>query len=133
MKRFLSLVALFFLALPALAALGPRPIEELVEHSDHVWVGTVGKVKTEVLRSKNGTDYLYQWSFPIEKIEKGSFETGTVVTVECRQAGKRPRGWAGPQGQNDVPSEGIKARLYVKESKGKFRLLEPNGWELIVE
>ena len=127
MKRILLLLAI--VAFPALAALPPQSPEDLLQQADHVWVGKVLKVERRTVLVSGGTDRLFELKFHIDDSEKGSQSEGTTVTVECRQTGRRLMGWAGPQGQDEIPDQDSTVRLYVTESKGRFSLLEPNGWE----
>jgi hypothetical protein len=55
------------------------------------------------------------------------------MIARCWQPARRPRGWAGSQGQNVTPVQNATVRCYLKaaDQKGEFELLVPNGLELI--
>ena len=114
----------------AFAALPPLSPKMLDNAANLVAEGTVEKVEHKVVDVEGGNDLQYSAVLELEKLEKGPVFAGAkTITVRFRRTGKRPPGWAGPQGQNSVPAVGERIRVYARlGSDGFFHLLEPNGW-----
>ena len=124
------LTSVTFLSLATWAALPPLSPEEQRAGAEHVLVGQVNNVRSRSVEVANGTDRLFDLNFRVDDREKGTFRAGLTLTLKCRQTESRPQGWAGPQGQNEIPAEGSRIRVFVRESPGgELQLLEPNGWE----
>ncbi len=116
------------LTLIASAALPPLSDEERFNQSTDIVVGEVRAVKSKEEKVKQGTDWNYTAEVVVQSIVKGPIKPGDVIKVQFDKTGKRPMGWAGPQGQNEVLKEGTRARLYMTKDIGYYRLLVPNGW-----
>lgn len=127
-KAILCLTLLVSLALIARAALPPQSQEELSQQSTDIVLATVMNVKSSVQEVPGGDDRLFELNIRVDDVKKGSLRPGLTLTVIARQTGQRPEGWAGPQGQNEIPAEKSRVRLYLREDKNQFFLLEPNGW-----
>lgn len=120
---------LFLLTLPAWAALPPQSQEDLTESSEVIVRAEVVSVKKKMKMRKNGYDHQYTLKLLVKDWLKGE-PNGDELTALCEQTAARPNGWAGPQGQNDVPSPGERGTFYLRRgSDGALYLLEPNGWE----
>lgn len=123
------LLLLFLLTTPIWAALRPQSPEELTQRADEVLIGEVLSIKSSTVRVSRGRDTVYRIELRVDKAEKGSHTAGKVVKLECRKTLRRPVGWAGPQGQNEIPEKGQIIKAYLSKSpKGDLKLLEPNGW-----
>ncbi len=121
---------LVLLTLAAWSALPPLSPEEQRAQADHVLLGQVNNVGSRSIEVANGTDRQVNLNFRVDDREKGSYRAGLTLTLKCRQTERRPAGWAGPQGQNEIPPEGSRIRAFVRETpSGELELLEPNGWE----
>lgn len=130
--RRVILLLLLGLALPALCALPPLSSKELKKESKHIVIGYVQSVTETVVAASDGKDTLYKLEVKIQKRLKGSLKSGSIVTIECRQTKERPDGWAGPQGQNEIPELGTFVQLFIRDTAdGRLELLEPNGWEKV--
>ncbi len=120
MKPFLSLLLLFCLARIAWGALPPLTQQELDEGSTDIVVATVLNVKTGIQEVPGGDDRVYELSIRVEEVRKGTLRAGLTLPVIARQTGRRPEGWAGPQGQNEIPGEKSNVRLYLREEQNRF-------------
>ena len=134
------------------AAVPPLSNKNLKLEADYIVIGKVisvlkGEVKTEL-----GSDYHYTAIVQIEGLESefplmppmlpdgtlptrssGEPKAGSQIKIQYWKAGQRPHGWTGPQGQNSNLETKIKVRLFIKkDSEGGLHLLQPNGWQLIV-
>lgn len=125
-----SLVGLLVLALMlvARAALPPLSPEELKEQATDIVLVTVMNVQESVEDVPGGNDHVYRLNVRVDDAKKGSLRSGLTITVECKKTGQRPPGWAGPQGQNEIPAEKARVKMYLREQDNRFFLLEPNGW-----
>lgn len=119
------ILLLFLLTAPAWAALPPQSGEDLASSASYVFEGEVVSVTSEVKKVRNGTNRHYRVKVRISKWIKGSITVENPVLIFCKTTESRPPGWAGPQGQNDVPAKGDVGVFYVSDG---FKLLEPNGW-----
>lgn len=126
MRTWLLILAL---TLTAWAALPPLSDEERFNKSTDIVIGEVRSVKVREEKVKNGTDFNYTAQVVVQSRVKGPLNAGDVINVQFDKTGKRPLGWAGPQGQNEVLTEGTRARLFMTKDIGFYRLLHPNGWE----
>jgi len=132
MKRFLIFGLLLAVVLPAWAALGPLTPEELHERADHVLLGQVNNVSCKEVEVDGGLDRVYRLNFRVDERIKGSLRSGLTLPIQCRQTAERPAGWTGRQGQNEIPAEDQKVRVFVRETpEGIYELLEPNGWQAL--
>jgi hypothetical protein len=135
----MSLRALRHLVVPlnavilmALPPLNPKLREAA---ANVVFVGTVEKLDSHEVKVEHGTDTLFVGQLKITKVEKALLSGTTDKTAEFhfRRTGKRPSGWAGPQGQNGVPALHETIRIFGRyaQPSGELQLLEPNGWEIV--
>ncbi len=122
---FLLFLALFGVSWAALPPLSP---ERLLDDSSDVVVGDVVEVRTWTERVKYGRDNFSVALVRIESVEKGKLQPGVLIEAHFRQTESRSKGWAGPQGQNEILKKGERARLYLRKVDGVYKLLEPNGW-----
>lgn len=131
--KFLKMPLLLFFFLfcgsSAWAALPPLDSQEQRNEAAEVVVGTVMNVKSELEEVGNGKDRVYKVSFRVDGVEKGRLRSGLLITVRFRRTAERPKGWAGPQGQNEPLVEDAKVRLFLRDGDSEFWLLTPNGWE----
>ena len=126
MRYFLLLLLLM---LPVWAAVPPLSSEERTEDADLIVVGLVEKIETRAVELDYGKNTVYELDVLVRKVEKGKM-TGQRLLVTCWQPLERPAGWAGPQGQNEIPSQDAVIRLYLRDAgEGAYEILEPNGWE----
>ncbi|HSI32305.1 MAG: hypothetical protein ACAI43_03485 [Phycisphaerae bacterium] len=120
------------LAFPVLAAIPPQRPDDLQKNATHIVAGKVVAVyATEVPLDREGmTNRLYAIEVTVTKAEKGEgLAEGKVVFAKCWTPAKRPRGWAGGQGQNKVPAAGETGKLYLaQQADGTYTVLSPNGW-----
>ncbi len=117
---------LFLLLLaPAWAALPPQSSDELAEQAAFVIEGEVVSVDSKLKPVKNGTNRHYTLQVKVTRWIKGEAKVTNPVNIFCKTTEYRPNGWAGPQGQNEVPEKGEKGTFYLSNG---FKLLEPNGW-----
>jgi hypothetical protein len=116
---------------PAWAALPPLSEQDRAERATEIVEGTVLNIKRREIPVKAGTNWDYDLNFRVEKAVKGSLRSGLLIQVKLRQTGKRPEGWAGGQGQNEIPAEDQKVRFFLNRDQDRFKALEPNGWEAI--
>ena len=129
MERLIIIFLLLFVA-PAWAALPPLSPEELSRSAEVVVEGSVVEVTSQRVQVKNGSDLHYTVVLKISKWVKGGSLKSETLSVFCRSTATRPVGWAGPSGQNDVPSKGDRGRFFLRlPASGIPRLLEPNGWK----
>lgn len=126
--RRLSFLLFFALFSASWAALPPQSPEDLLGNSSDVVVGTVVEVRTWTERVKYGRDNFSVALVRIESVEKGKLQPGVLIEAHFRQTESRSKGWAGPQGQNEILEKGERARLYLQKVDGVYKLLEPNGW-----
>lgn len=129
MKRSLLILLCLALTLAARAALPPLSAEERRDQASEIVSGTIMNVKETVQEVPGGDDRVYQLNVRVDEVKKGMLRPGLTITAICHQTGRRPEGWAGPQGQNEIPAEKSKVRLFMREQDNQFFLLEPNGWE----
>lgn len=120
------------LAAGALAAVPPLPRERLLERASLVATGRVVSVKVERVTGEPGfVDSVYTIELAVDRVEKGDGAlAGTTITARTWQPAERPRGWAGPQGQNVTPVESARVRCFLTgPDKAGYELLLPNGLE----
>ena len=130
----LAFAAAVWVTLPALAAIPPQKPEMLKDNATHIVVGKVqGVYSTEVMKKAEFVDRHYVIEVEVTAVEKGEgVQAQKVIYVKAWKPAGRPRGWAGPQGQNVIPAAGDTGRLYVTRAEdGTFTLLTPNGWEAV--
>ncbi len=125
------IVAGLLACVPAWAAIPPLSEQDREVRATEIVEGTVLNVKRREIPVKAGTNWDYDLNFRVEKAIKGSLRSGLLIPVKLRQTGKRPEGWAGGQGQNEIPSEDQRVRFFLHNDQGRFEALEPNGWEAI--
>jgi len=126
------LLAGALLAAGALAAVPPLPRERLLERASLVATGRIVSVNVERVTAEPGfVDSVYTIELAVDRVEKGdSALAGTTVTARTWQPAERPRGWAGPQGQNVTPAQGARVRCFLTgPDKAAYELLTPNGLE----
>lgn len=128
MRRLFLLILL--LAVPVFAALPPQSSEDLARQANVIVKAEVTVVSSRIQLVSSGYDRIYTLTLRILAVEKGSIGGKKEMKVVCRQTGERLTGWAGPQGQNDVPEKSDIGLFYLrKPASGALRLLEPNGWK----
>jgi hypothetical protein len=127
MRRFLILIMM--LAIPCFAALPPQSPEERAESAEIIVEAQVLGVSSKKKIVKNGYNIHYTLRLKVLDVRKGKLGPQKEIEVFCKTTGYRPKGWAGPQGQNDIPDEKIIGLFYLRHSSQGWSLLEPNGWE----
>lgn len=128
MKKLLLAPMVLALMLVARAALPPLSPQELENQATDIVLVTVMNVTESVEDVSGGNDHVYKLNVRVDDAKKGTLRSGLTLTVECRKTGERPQGWAGPQGQNEIPAEKARVKMYLREQDNRFFLLEPNGW-----
>lgn len=133
MNRWFFLISLLALccAGPAWAALPPLDDSERHQSSDEVFRGEIRAIYTRKRKkSDDFSDSEMLLEILVENVEKGKFQSGATVYIQCWTADQRPEAWVGDGGQRPRPREGDRGLFYVEESgPGVFRLLHPNGWD----
>ncbi len=130
MKKILGLAIL--LSFTATAALPPLSEQKRAECSTDILTGVVNSMtKTEVEVAEGAINDVYQVHMSIDSVEKGHFEIGAEVKFSFWKANKRPQGWAGPSGQYGAFTESTRIRAYLINDDADFRLLEPNGFDVL--
>jgi hypothetical protein len=131
-------------------AVPPLSTQQLNNMSAYIVVGTVTRIEKSEVQVKFGTNNHYKVLIKVERLEskrsdlpvsKGQFSQvttsprpGSTIEVHYWKVGKRQGGWSGSQGQNVHLKEGMTAKLFMrKNEKGEFHLLQPNGWQPIVQ
>lgn len=128
----LALPMMLICPCPSRAALPPLSGEHRQQNSNAIVTATVISLETNKVGVKiGGYDILTTAKVKVETVEKGEIQPGKTIEVHYRQTGKRPKGWAGPQGQNQALTEGATVRLYLDQTFGAYHLLSPNGWDAI--
>ena len=122
-----SILSILILAVP------PQSPEALRKGADVIVVGRVSKVDATLKQSNpEYADTVYAISLDLTKSEKGDVKRGTSILAMTFKPATRPRGWAGPQGQNDVPAAGAIIRAYLRKTgDDAYEFLLPNGLEVI--
>ena len=138
----MRLISCWMLSCLLWAALPPLSEEARSEGAKHVFEGVVHNMRANLTTRGNFLD-IQDWNYTADiftdRVLKGDLREKTSVEVVFWHPARRPRGWAGPQGQNEIPYLGNKGIFYVYEEgttvigPGPLRLLEPNGWELLEE
>lgn len=116
-----------------MAALPPQSSDDLARGATLIVEGQVLQVDSERKFLTNGYDWHYTVRLRVSGVTKGDLKGAKELDFFCRQTGKRLQGWAGPQGQNDLPSVGNKGTFYLRWGKNGYQLLEPNGWTLVTQ
>ncbi len=129
MRQVVTILLFLSLMLVARGALPPLSPQERNDQASDIVVATVMNVKQKVDEVQGGDDIIFELSIRVDDAKKGMLRPGLTLKVLCRQTGRRPEGWAGPQGQNEIPPQKSKVRLFLREHENQFFLLEPNGWE----
>lgn len=122
----LALAAMVTLALFAVPPLSP---EALKNSSDVIVVGRVVNV-TEATKSTSPgyADTVYSITLEVTASEKGGAKVGSTLEATTYRPAERPQGWAGPQGQHEIPAKGDSIRGYLRKSAGtQLEFLLPNG------
>lgn len=124
-------VLLFLLAAPAWAALPPLDDVDRESESSEIFRGEILAIYTrERVLDEDRTDTEMLLEIEVESTKRGVFTPGQVVLVKCWQPERRPRGWVGDGGQRPSPTIGARGVFYAKETqKGRYSLLNPNGWD----
>lgn len=122
-------LALALSLLPVWAALPPRSPEQLQESAEIVVEGRVTNLKKTTVQVKGGTDTQFTMDVSVNAVKKGDLKPHVIIPVVMRQTRTRTQGWAGPQGQNDIPAELQFVRMFLVRSGDHYQPLEPNGWE----
>ena len=135
-RTVLAGLLLASLTLPTVAELPPIPAERRLAQAGFIVEGEVLSVthtdnplprKSEARGRFVNRNYTAQ--VRILKVEKGDgLEVGQTVSIRYWKAQERPRGWAGPGGQYQLPNTGQRIRAYLGSSN-EHNLLNPNGWE----
>lgn len=120
------------LASAILAAVPPLSRERMTEQSSLVAVGRIAAVNIErITGTPEFVDSIYSIDLLVERVEKGDPSlAGKTIKARTWQPAERPRGWAGPQGQNVTPQKGSRVRCHLTGPQGDtYELLVPNGLE----
>lgn len=125
----LALLAAFLLATTALAEVPLLTPAEMQKQAGHIVTGKVANVySTERARDASYVDTLYALEVVVSGIEKGEgIAVEQVIFVKAWQMKKRPRGWAGPSGQDVIPKRGQTVKLFLTGKEGNYDALSPNG------
>lgn len=115
------------------AAIPPLQPAQRVAQSDIVVQVKIVAIVAKVVANDPGHNDDYMAKVLVEKSVKGKARRGQMLTVHYWHLRDRPRGWAGPVGQNVLPQAGQHGTLFLKRGASAgapFELLQPNGWEL---
>jgi len=118
------------------AAVPPLSPEELKASASNIVIGEVRNVYvTERTLRKEFTDRLYVLEVLPKEVVKGkALSSGRLIYARTWRPSSRPPGWAGPQGQNEIPERGKRVRLYLaRDKEGGWDVLTPNGVEQLPE
>lgn len=119
----------FLLMLALLMALPPLSPPEREKQAVIIATGTVVSQTEKIETVDKGTNTVYTVQFAPDRTLKGKAPSNLTFTYW--RTGKRPQGWAGPQGQNSALSKGQKATVFLQGDEKGYRLLEPNGWDAV--
>ena len=114
------------------SALPPLPDSTRTFSASHVFTGVVGRAQEVQVTVDHGTDIQHFASILVDEVKTTAnpraVRKGEEVTVEYRRTHERPRGWAGPQGQNLVMAIGQRVKAFADAD---YRLLTPNGFDVL--
>jgi hypothetical protein len=129
MKQWTFLCLLLLGVGLAWAALPPLSDEERTQQSSHIVEGTVVNVSSTEVAVSGGVDREYRLNVRVNNQLKGTLPANQAISVVLRQTARRPAGWTGPQGQNEIPVQGQSVRFFLQAQQKDYRALEPNGWQ----
>jgi hypothetical protein len=52
---------------------------------------------------------------------------GDTITAKAWHSKERPKFWAGPSGNYEIPKEGDTVKFYLNHENGELSVLTPNG------
>lgn len=114
-------------------AIPPLSKDELRMMANIVVIGTVTSISHEEVEADNGTDHMY--TAQVTSVREDGEDDSDVedeITVVYWQVGERPIGWTGSTGQYSALPINQEIRLYLgRQGRDGYRLLEPNGWEIV--
>jgi len=118
-----------------LFAIPPLSPGELKSESDLVVVGKISKMAMRIDdKAMQMQDRIFEVEITVNTIEKGQSQPGKIIRATAWQPDHRPRGWTGPQGQNETPVLGQRVRAYLRKNiEGEYLFLEPNGLEVLAK
>ncbi len=135
MKKLLSkslwMVILFSSA--ALALLGPMSDKERTEKASLIARGEITSSNMTVQTLSDGTNAIYIVNMKVDSLEKGQgISKGDTLIFQYWKADKRPEGWVGDFGQNQILKVGDQVTVYLKlnEKAEMMSLLTPNGFDM---
>ncbi len=125
---FATLVIALFASI-LLFAVPPLSPEALKKSADVIVVGrVVSVVEVKKNTSPEYVDAVYTITLEVTASEKGPAKVGSLIEATTFRPAERPQGWAGPQGQNEIPAKGDSIRAFLRKSAGtQFEFLLPNG------
>ena len=111
------------------AELPPLSVEDLKRESDFVVRGKVARVYSVLHEQRPGfTDRMFAIELTVSAVDQGQgVQPGQVIFFRTWKSESRPRGWAGPGGQTQVPKAGDEITAYLSEEDGALDALLPNG------
>lgn len=129
-RALLLCAALAVLTSPALAELPPLSKEQLEQQASHIVHGRVVEVYT-AQRQKDSPEFvdtLYAIELAVDGVDKGEgIKDGQQIFIRTWKASRRPRGWAGPGGQSQIPRRNQNVTVYLVNKDGGYDVLIPNG------
>lgn len=117
------------------AVLPPLSQEQRESYAEQIIEGQVTFVEkphTEYTRP-GFSNNIYRAQLEVTKVIKGNVNTGSTINIYYWVSKDRPSGWAGPTGQYQASliGAGKNIRVYTYFSDDYYRLLEPNGFDII--
>jgi len=135
-----SVLALSILvsATASYAALPPLSKSKQESYASHLIEGQVLSIEDKLVFSR-GDDPDFQNRIYKARVKVTKFvrvqeyveQTEDEITVHYWRMAKRPRGWGGPTGQNQLLEVGQTSRFYLTKSASgtsDYHLIDPNGW-----
>ena len=127
-------------AFDALAAVAPRPPEEMMEEATHVVRGKVVALTSKTQKSKYGgplviaRDRIFKITLKLASVSKGKgIKEGELLTFEAWQPSTRFPPMPGPQGHQPVLDKGdlVKTYLLYDQKTKTYHPFMPNGIEIL--
>lgn len=129
-----STIPCLLIALGALAhgAIAPQSPEDLQDRAEVIVTGRVTAAEVSTEGSLLSSDWVVVLQMEVDAVKKGDrIGAGENISVSCWQTKRRPSGWTGGSGHDDIPAEGSRVRMWLRSQGEGWSPLEPNGIELL--